>query len=660
MVKDHRDAYALVPEATILSILRKDAQVLANDADRNAFVAKNWTEYLLAVNTWMYMVKSYSTFGWSSLLHRIVRNGLKATVMWCLDAAQLVVSKGYLPETPDWLLLNTIYHDVVESCHRSTFYHTSDDADWNPTRIFLTLLRYLKRMSPRDASKLEDDAIASFFQNQRRLKGLDRGCKGIDIPFVIDLIKDEVSTLDIEARIRAFSKLEIYDLDITSGVAYDSGANLNSKLKAIYSVCPDYFSNIEHFVSIFEPIYMGRTLDHVRLAAVPKSIKAARTIAMENTYRQATAKRMFKIWQDTLPVEINLHDQSQNQRLARRGALDGSLATIDLHAASDDVRYSLVRAIYPQAFCEYLDLVRPQVVDYKDRQPVRLTSWATMGNSLTFILESEIFYLIAKAAIHFHNRHFDEVPDTVSIYGDDIIVPSDACNTVIAFLEVCGFRVNEDKTFSTGGYRESCGAEYWQGEDWQSIYFPRFPIANDLMEAYRESYTDEWKTNYTRIVELQHRLYEVSYEASLYLVEFLRSRESHFCAVQPGAKCNAVWALDACLAKEVVLDKYVYIEWSLLDQGYIPLDFAGIVKVEDDVELCNPDERDARLRQYIFTPQAKYNSFSSDLLESYLYMHFLHHGPTYASAVDKYCNVSEPSIRQDTLHPTFGWKLTEI
>jgi hypothetical protein len=53
----------------------------------------------------------------------------------------------------------------------------------------------------------------------------------------------------------------------------------------------------------------------------------------------------------------------------------------------------------------------------------------------------------------------------VRVYGDDIIVPVEFTHHVVEMLETFGFRVNLSKSFWTGKFRESCGKEYYDGED---------------------------------------------------------------------------------------------------------------------------------------------------------------------------------------------------
>jgi len=53
----------------------------------------------------------------------------------------------------------------------------------------------------------------------------------------------------------------------------------------------------------------------------------------------------------------------------------------------------------------------------------------------------------------------------VRVFGDDIIVPRDYVLSVVDELSAFGHKVNVDKSFWTGRFRESCGKEYFDGHD---------------------------------------------------------------------------------------------------------------------------------------------------------------------------------------------------
>lgn len=166
---------------------------------------------------------------------------------------------------------------------------------------------------------------------------------------------------------------------------------------------------------------------------------------------------------------INLNDQSINGELARRGSIDGSLATLDLSSASDSVTEVLVRSLLPTDWYFYLDAVRSHVIDV-DGETHQLSMFSSMGNGFTFELESVIFYALARACGYVFG-----IRGAISVYGDDIIVPTELSGYVMATLQLAGFTVNKEKSFVDGDFRESCGAYWHAGEDVKP-FFLKGPI----------------------------------------------------------------------------------------------------------------------------------------------------------------------------------------
>jgi hypothetical protein len=87
-----------------------------------------------------------------------------------------------------------------------------------------------------------------------------------------------------------------------------------------------------------------------------------------------------------------------------------------------------------------------------------------MGNGFTFELESLLFYALCSA-----------VTNNVSVYGDDIIVPTSSVEEVINLLNDCGFELNLSKSYFTGYFRESCGADSVCGVDVTPVYLRSIP-----------------------------------------------------------------------------------------------------------------------------------------------------------------------------------------
>lgn len=163
-------------------------------------------------------------------------------------------------------------------------------------------------------------------------------------------------------------------------------------------------------------------------------------------------------------VGIDLNDQTANQRLAREGSLTGLLATIDLSMASDTVAYLLVMQLLPTDWFEALDSVRSPICELPDGKYVVLEKFSSMGNGATFELESLIFYALLHVVCCMDEER------TISVYGDDLICPSDCYDRVVDALELLGFTPNKEKSFGSGPFRESCGKDYWDGTDVRPVF----------------------------------------------------------------------------------------------------------------------------------------------------------------------------------------------
>jgi hypothetical protein len=66
----------------------------------------------------------------------------------------------------------------------------------------------------------------------------------------------------------------------------------------------------------------------------------------------------------------------------------------------------------------------------------------------------------------------------VYIYGDDIIIPTDEVSAIANGLESLLLKVNYDKSFGTGKFRESCGMDAYDGCDVTPCYVRRIHPSN--------------------------------------------------------------------------------------------------------------------------------------------------------------------------------------
>jgi len=57
----------------------------------------------------------------------------------------------------------------------------------------------------------------------------------------------------------------------------------------------------------------------------------------------------------------------------------------------------------------------------------------------------------------------------VRVFGDDIIVPEDCSAVLVGLLTHLGLKVNPDKTFLGGAFKESCGIDAFRGDNVTTI-----------------------------------------------------------------------------------------------------------------------------------------------------------------------------------------------
>jgi len=232
-----------------------------------------------------------------------------------------------------------------------------------------------------------------------------------------------------------------------------------------------------------------------KLVPVPKDPDRPRLIAAEPTahqWCQQNVRHYFyaRVAHTWINKFILFEDQTRNRVLARRGSIDGSLATIDLSSASDLISCLAVGCMFRSSAQLLLALqaTRTRVL-YQDVHPglpseVRLRKFSTMGNACTFPVESLLFLTVVVASVLTQRRlpltkeSILSLAGEVAVYGDDLIVPADSRELVIWCLGVLDFKVNASKSYWTGRFRESCGLDSFDGVDVTPVYW-KAPYSSD-------------------------------------------------------------------------------------------------------------------------------------------------------------------------------------
>lgn len=214
-----------------------------------------------------------------------------------------------------------------------------------------------------------------------------------------------------------------------------------------------------------------------RLTFAKKSAVISRVINTEASLEMMFQKGISTCIEGLLRKFFNINLSIQptiNRLLAKLGSIDGSNATIDLKSSSDLVRYQFVKWLFPPQAFSTLDSVRSKVIELPEEYgggEVQINMMSTMGNGYTFSLQTLIFATLLQAVYESEGlpTNIHEYPH-YSVFGDDIICTKHAYNKVIGMLKFCGLVVNEDKSFNTGAFRESCGQDFFKGRDIRGIY----------------------------------------------------------------------------------------------------------------------------------------------------------------------------------------------
>jgi hypothetical protein len=299
-----------------------------------------------------------------------------------------------------------------------------------------------------------------------------------------------------------------------------------------------YYDSLER-VDILEP----DAEIPVKVISVPKTQKTPRIIAIEPTAMQYAQQSVMELILAAIEVGdplskrdrwfhfhlskmIGFKDQTPNQRMACEGSFSGELATLDLSEASDRVSYQLVMDMlrdWPH-LREAVSACRSTKADVPGHGVIPLAKFASMGSALCFPMEAMVFLTLIFLGIEdalntqLGLKEIKSLSDQVRVYGDDIIVPVEYVRHVISSLERFGAKVNERKSFWTGKFRESCGKEYYDGQD-VSIVKVRQLFPTSRANA----------TGIISLVSLRNQLYEHGYWQTVrWLDPRIRKMIKHF------------------------------------------------------------------------------------------------------------------------------------
>jgi hypothetical protein len=276
--------------------------------------------------------------------------------------------------------------------------------------------------------------------------------------------------------------------DGTSPVLRYSSWRFIPRLAEYFPYDKYFFYNLSHVADEYQRMVGAEEAEpFARGAFVPKDSRGPRFISAEPPefmciQKSVEKQLLYAVERNAaIATQISWLDQGRNRRMAQEGSVDPSKwATFDLEKASDRLSAGLVKYLFPDNWssaltaCRSLGTVLPAVGDLRKKEPLLFAKFAPMGSACCFPVQTICFWAIVTSACAHQiskerldaNAKRNAIADLkVSVYGDDIIVPTKFVGTVEKALIGSGLIVNQHKSFtSTDSYfRESCGGDYYKG-----------------------------------------------------------------------------------------------------------------------------------------------------------------------------------------------------
>lgn len=212
-----------------------------------------------------------------------------------------------------------------------------------------------------------------------------------------------------------------------------------------------------------------------RVTTVPKDARTERTIAIEPTLNLMLQLGVDGFVRKRLKrFGVDLDDQTINQKLSQYASLDrygDTYATIDLQSASDTISVGLLKVLLPPIWFNYLMHIRSPKGDFQGME-INYEKISSMGNGFTFAIESAVFTSIIYGVTRMLTGEFT---CRFAVYGDDLIVPDWLASGLICYLKRFGFTTNAKKTFTKGPIRESCGTDWFKGQNIRPVFLTEIP-----------------------------------------------------------------------------------------------------------------------------------------------------------------------------------------
>lgn len=600
MVNDHAERPAISVKTECLTwqdatvLCQKDANSMTTLPQR--YVEANRFQYYVLANSWLNLIHELlGERAQYSVKNSIMRDGLISCIRAAADLADQIiryVQDGEPVSLPmSWFMPNILDINLGDA---------------------LQALRYPKRFTPTYADKLVKGSYDTF----KAINKYDGITNHMNYPeWLCEGIRKHMSSM-----CKYFKVEYAHTIPKFSSGSSTVGRVPLMKIKEYSKTVKNWggpLYPIGNADTVFDPLSKWRYTATV--AAVPKSYKAYRIIAPEHPYYAAEKQRV----KDAIRASIKrtkygkLYDperQDINRENAFIGALTGKYATIDLTSASDSIADSFAYNIMPY---DLMCVLYPFHCDYVivDGIWCKKRMFATSGDPVCFDFEAMTFLAIALTVSEIASALTGERYELPTVYGDDIVVDSRLFESVMDVLSILRFIPNMSKSFGTGGYRESCGVEYYYGYDVSTNYWPR-SVVSDPIADYQ---------SLESLCMLQHHMFKY-WRVNTFLTDVITTRYPKMTSSPAGSECSDIWADSPWYAKRSC-----------------PVDWARVRASGQEI----PNEWTLREAHTGFVAEYPSTNRWDPDLDMMHYVDFLRNGPIYDDILDERQGISRVRSRDN-------------
>jgi len=346
-------------------------------------------------------------------------------------------------------------------------------------------------------------AWLSFKDNQARIANVDLNrVFDSEVNLTLEGYKIPLRVVMREARQLVYRMLANSDVSDVSPVHGSGAAAIKALTPQRYDVHRHVYSkSLDEYFSYSDYLFAGKTHltdEYYKLQAMPERdefLDCATFVSKDTTKVRGISKihptlmyfgqAMRGLLEERMKSqeyahEMDISNQDRNKLLARDGSLTSDWATMDLSDASDSLLRDIVIYLFPEnvlfpllATCASGTTFRGETVSY--------SCYAPMGSPTCFPVQTICFWALAKAVTICINKYTGRKGSTrVSVYGDDIICKNEDFTALASLLEAIGLKVNRNKSFHLGRFRESCGGDYYAGYDVSIVRCKKPPLPTSL------------------------------------------------------------------------------------------------------------------------------------------------------------------------------------